>query len=91
MKESSYDAYRNRWAHHGFHPFTVWYWATYPLKYLSEVILVGPPDGRIAGKLGVSWAPSLEGALARARELTGGNNIVALSLPPFAYLNVQDS
>ena len=85
------DAYRNRWAHHGFHPFTVWYWATYPLKYLSEVILVGPPDGRIARKLGVSWAPSLEGALARARELTGGNNIVALSLPPFAYLNVQDS
>ena len=85
------DAYRNRWAHHGFHPFTVWYWATYPLKYLSEVILVGPPDGRIARKLGVSWAPSLEGALDRARELTGGNNVVALSLPPFAYLNVQDS
>ena len=38
------DAYRNRWAHHGFHPFTVWYWATYPLKYLSRVILVGPPE-----------------------------------------------
>ena len=27
------DCYRNRYAHHGFHPFTVWYWATYPLKY----------------------------------------------------------
>ena len=25
------DAYRHRFAHHGFHPFTVWYWATYPL------------------------------------------------------------
>ncbi len=84
------DAYRNRWAHHGFHPFTVWYWATYPLKYLSEVILVGPPDDRMAKRLGVSWAPSVEHALARARELTGGDDVVALSLPPFAYLSVED-
>ena len=36
------DCYRNNFAHHGFHPFTVWYWATYPLKYLSRVILAGP-------------------------------------------------
>ena len=53
------DCYRNRWAHHGFHPFTVWYWATYPLKYLSKVILVGPKDDRQARRLGVSWAPNL--------------------------------
>jgi len=82
------DAYRNKWAHHGFHPFTVWYWATYPMRYLSRVILVGPADDRIAKRLGVAWAPSLPHALGQARELTGGDNVVALTIPPFMYLNV---
>ncbi len=84
------DAYRHRFAHHGFHPFTVWYWATYPLRYLSETILVGPPDDRAAKRLGVSWAPSLDRALARAREVTGGDDVVSLSIPPFMYLSVDD-
>ena len=61
------DAYRNRWAHHGFHPFTVWYWATYPLRYLSQVILVGPKDDRSAKRLGVKWARNLDEALEMAR------------------------
>jgi hypothetical protein len=82
------DAYRNRYAHHGFHPFTVWYWATYPMKYLSKVILVGPPDDRLSKRLGVSWAPNLSRALAEAREQTGGEDVVALTIPPFMYLNV---
>lgn len=84
------DAYRNRFAHHGFHPFTVWNWATYPLRYLSETILVGPPDDRAAKRLGVGWAPNLEHALSRARELTGGNDVIALTIPPFMYLAVDD-
>jgi hypothetical protein len=85
------DAYRHRFAHHGFHPFTVWYWATYPLRYLSETILVGPPDGRAAKRLGVSWAPSLDHALARAREVTGGDDVVCLTIPPFMYLSVEEA
>jgi hypothetical protein len=82
------DAYRNRWAHHGFHPFTVWYWATYPMRHLSKVILVGPPNDTSAKRLGVSWAPNLKHALGMAREATGGEDVVALSIPPFMYLNV---
>ncbi|HSR66571.1 MAG TPA: lactate racemase domain-containing protein [Acidobacteriota bacterium] len=81
------DAYRNRWAHHGFHPFTVWYWATYPLKYLSKVILVGPPDDKAAKKLGVEWAPDLPSALAEAKTATGGEEVVGLTIPPFLYLD----
>jgi hypothetical protein len=50
---------------------------------------VGPPDGRTAKRLGVSWAPSLNHALGQARELTGGDEVVALSIPPFMYLNVK--
>lgn len=84
------EAYRHRFAHHGFHPFTVWYWATYPLRYLSDVILVGPSDDRVASRLGVSWSPTLSHALGRSRELTGGDDVVALSVPPFAYLTVDD-
>jgi lactate racemase-like protein len=79
------DAYRNRWAHHGFHPFTVWYWATYPLKYLSKVILVGPKDDRAARRLGVDWAPDLTDALAMAAKASGGDSVVAHTVPPFFY------
>jgi hypothetical protein len=82
-------AYRHRFAHHGFHPFTVWYWATYPLRYLSRVILVGPENDRVAKRLGVSWAASLQHALGWARDLTGGNDVVALTIPPFMYLSVN--
>jgi hypothetical protein len=83
------DCYRHRFAHHGFHPFTVWYWATYPLRYLSEVILVGPPSPAVARKLGVSWAPNLAQALGRAKERTGGNEVVGLSIPPFLYVKAE--
>lgn len=83
------DCYRNRYAHHGFHPFTVWYWATYPLKYLSKVILVGPKSDAVARRLGVSWSPSLAHALGVAREVTGGSDVVALSVPPFLYAQVD--
>lgn len=82
-------AYRNRYAHHGFHPFTVWYWATYPLRYLSKVILVGPADDRVAKRLGVAWAPDLASALAEARHLTGDDDVVALTVPPFLYLKTR--
>jgi hypothetical protein len=82
------DCYRNRYAYHGYHPFTVWYWATYPLQYLSRVILVGPKDGRVAKRLGVSWAPSLNDALTMAKEASGGDDVAALTIPPFFYANV---
>ena len=82
------DCYRNRYAHHGFHPFTVWYWATYALKYLSKVIIVGPGDDEVTKRLGVSWSPSLERALAEAREITEGDDVAALTVPPFFYVNI---
>ena len=84
------DCYRNNFAHHGFHPFTVWYWATYPLKYLSRVILAGPKTDFAAKRLGISWAPTLENALGQAREVTGGDDVVALTIPPFMYMQVKD-
>lgn len=79
------ECYRERFAHHGFHPFTVWYWATYALAKLSKVILVGPKDDRVAKRLGVSWSPNIEHALGAAREITGGHDVVGLTIPPFFY------
>lgn len=84
------DCYRNKFAHHGFHPFTVWYWATYPLSYLSRVIIVGPPDDKGAKRLGVDWAPNLEAALGMAKEITGELDVLGLTIPPFLYVNVED-
>ena len=63
--------------------FTVWYWATYPLKYLSKVILVGPKEPRVAQRLGVEWARNLDDALAMARAISGDDDVVALTMPPF--------
>jgi len=83
------ECYRNRFAHHGFHPFTVWYWATYALKYLAKVILVGPPNDVAAKRLGVSWSPSLEHALGSAAETTGGRRVAALTIPPFFYSSLD--
>ncbi len=83
------DCYRNRFAHHGFHPFTVWYWATYALKNLSKVILVGPADDGVAKRLGVSWAPNVNHALDQAKEATGGNDVVGLTIPPFFYWTID--
>ena len=68
----------------------VWYWATYPLKYLSKVILVGPKEPRVAQRLGVDWAKNLDDALAMAREISGDDDVVALTMPPFFYANVGD-
>jgi hypothetical protein len=65
----------------------VWYWATYALKHLADVIIVGPKDDHVANRLGVSWAPSLDRALARAREASGGDAVAALTIPPFFYFN----
>jgi len=83
------DCYRNRYAHHGFHPFTVWYWATYPLKYLKNVIVVGPEDDKACKRLGVQWAANIEVALEMAREGDGRDDVAALTLPPFFYINVK--
>jgi len=82
------DCYRNRFAHHGFHPFTVWYWATYAFRYLSKVILVGPRDDTVAKRLGVSWSPNLDHALAACKEASGGDSVAALTIPPFFYTRV---
>jgi hypothetical protein len=52
------------------------------------VILVGPTDDTAAKKLGVSWSPSLDHALGVAREITGGDDVAALTIPPFFYFEV---
>lgn len=85
--ESLRDAYRNGFAHHGFHPFTVWYWATYALDYLSQVIIVGPRTDRESRRLGVGWAPSVEAALEMCRK-NGRDDVVAVTVPPFFYVHV---
>jgi hypothetical protein len=83
------DCYRHKFAHHGFHPFTVWYWATYPLQYLGQVILVGPKSDAQAKRLGVKWAPSMPAALEMARANRSGDDVVASTVPPFFYVNVK--
>jgi len=51
--------------------------------------MVGPKDDRSARRLGVSWAANIQDALAMARKNSGHNDVVALTIPPFFYINVK--
>jgi hypothetical protein len=85
LDEGLRDCYRNKFAHHGFHPFTVWYWATYALSYLGRTIAVGPKDDTGAKRLGIDWAPNFDTAIGQAKEIAGGGKVLALTMPPFFY------
>lgn len=87
LDETLREAYRHGFAHHGFHPFTVWYWATYALDYLSRVIIVGPKTDTAARRLGVDFARDVPSALEMARQ-HDRDDIVAVTVPPFFYVNV---
>ena len=43
----------------------------------------------VFGVLQTSDDSSLDQALARARELTGGDDVIALTIPPFMYVSVN--
>ena len=58
--------YRNSYAYHGAHPFTVLYWAAHALDYLGDVILVGG-DPTTTERMGLKRADSVTEALEMAK------------------------
>lgn len=81
--------YRHGHAYHGVHPFYMWYWGCYALKYLSKVIFVRPESERAARRMGFETAPTLAEAIARARGLLGeGASITYYHWPPLFLCDV---
>jgi lactate racemase len=77
------EAYRDRFAYHGVHPFYVWYWGGLALRHLERVIVVGAASRDVVERLGFEHAGSLREAWAMASESLGADfSINHLSVPP---------
>jgi hypothetical protein len=71
------DAYRHRFAFHPIHAIL----ATHPLKRLrrvGRVIVAAPRDAAVPRHLGFETAPSVEDAVARARQIHGSGATVGV-------------
>src|ERR687895_669902 len=62
--------YRNSYAYHGAHPFTVLYWAAHALDHLGGVILVGG-DPMTTKRMGLRRADNVAEALEMAQDTVG--------------------
>jgi lactate racemase len=81
--------YRNSYAYHGAHPFTVLYWAVHALDYLGDVILVGG-DSKNCARLGFRRADTVAEALEMARDTVGPNpSATYMHIPPLFMCEVN--
>jgi hypothetical protein len=77
------ELYRNSYAYHGVHPFYMWYWGCHGMDHLGKVIAVDPVSRRAAERIGFEAAPTLESALAQAKEFAGRDaQITYFHCPP---------
>jgi hypothetical protein len=81
--------YRNSYAYHGAHPFTVLYWAAHALDHLGGVILVGGDPGTCA-RMGFKRADTIAEALEMAQDVVGPNpSRTYMHLPPLFMCEVS--
>jgi hypothetical protein len=81
--------YRNSYAYHGAHPFTVLYWAAHALDHLGDVILVGG-DPVTTERMGLKRADSIAEALEMAEDTVGPNpSRTYMHIPPLFMCEVS--
>ena len=80
------EAYRFAHGYHGVHPFYMWYWGEFGRRHVGRVIVAGARDAAAAQRLGFEPAPTLERALAMARESAPENAQVTLMHHPPAFI-----
>jgi hypothetical protein len=81
--------YRNSYAYHGAHPFTVLYWAAHALDHLGGVILVGGNHDTCA-RMGLQRADSVAEAMEMAKDLVGPNpSATYMHIPPLFMCEVS--
>ena len=80
--------YRNSYAYHGAHPFTVLYWAAHALDHVGDVIFVGA-DPMTTKRLGFKRADTVAEALEMAHDTVGPNpNTTYMHIPPLFMCEV---
>ncbi len=81
--------YRNSYAYHGAHPFTVLYWAAHALDHLGGVILVGG-DPETTKRMGLGRADTVADALQMAQDTVGPNpSTTYMHIPPLFMCEVS--
>jgi lactate racemase len=81
--------YRNSYAYHGAHPFTVLYWAAHALDHLGGVILVGG-DPENTKRMGLGRADTVADALQMAQDTVGPNpSTTYMHIPPLFMCEVS--
>jgi lactate racemase len=81
--------YRNSYAYHGAHPFTVLYWASHALDHLGDAILVGG-DPVTTKRMGLRRADSVADALDMAKETVGPSpSATYMHIPPLFMCEVS--
>ena len=81
--------YRNSYAYHGAHPFTVLYWAAHALDHLGGVILVGG-DPENTKRMGLRRADTVADAFQMAQDIVGPNPSTAyMHIPPLFMCEVS--
>ena len=83
-------AYRQRRAYHPAHPFFAWYWMSRARAHVGDVVFAGVDDPGTVAAMGFDAAPSVEAAVARAREKLGADATVAvMTMPPVFIVDVE--
>jgi len=76
-------AYRYQFSFHGAHPLFLWGQTAFARRHLGRIIFCGGKDGEPVERMGFTWAPSLEDAIAMARaELGGDPSTTLVDIPP---------
>ena len=81
--------YRNSYAYHGVHPFTVLYWAAHALEHLGDVIFVGG-DPTATKRMGFKRSDSVAQALEMAQDTVGTSpRTTYMHIPPLFICEVS--
>jgi hypothetical protein len=85
------ELYRRSFAYHGVHPFYMWYWGAHGRAHLGQIIAVRPESHVAARRLGYEIAPSMDHAIAMAREFLGEGapRVRYLHCPPLIMTKVR--
>ncbi len=82
--------YRFSFAYHGVHPFYMWYWGAHGMSHAGKMIAVNPKSELAARRVGFDVAPSMDAAIAIAKDIAGRDSRVAyIHCPPIIMCNVR--
>jgi hypothetical protein len=83
-------AYQHQFSFHGAHPLFLWGQTAFARRHLGRIIFCGGKDPEPVERMGFTWAPGVEDAVAMARADLGGDpSITLVDIPPVFIPDVR--